>query len=283
MRMTAALDPAILRAEAAGDVSRAVDVDDPALKAAGDVDANPAPYVDMPAADSRAPVVTVIRDGVPVIAATEDALAELLASDAAMDFRTGEHTVLRARCDDVVRRIIHAGGDVTYVGLARELGTSPATLKKLMATALYRETYNRVSDEVLGTIDEAIADERRDIVTRGDSLQRRAQTLLGEAMEIARTHMQDAKLKATPVRPSIIQVGIDAAAEVRMVNSARGAMASAAGAGAGVSVTVTRQQSVVIKGVLAESGVDLSDVIGEFVSSTQGIAAANAARDVEAA
>lgn len=206
-----------------------------------------------------ADAIDVVRNGV-VTTVMRDELAALLATDAVHDFRTGEHTVLRARCDDIVRRVIRDGGDVSYASLARELATSPATVKKLMATAVYRETYSRVSDETYGTIDDAIVDERRDVLTRGDALQRRALTLLGEAMEISRAHIAAVRGNPSAARSSLIQAGIDAAAEVRQVVTSR---AAATSNGATINVTVNRQQAVVIRGALVESGVDLSDILGD--------------------
>jgi len=265
--MQPSLDAAILhRADARGGV-----VDDPthAPEAPDATDGNAPADAAVSGADGRTTdavrdpdTVDVIRDGV-VMTIDRDDLADLLASDAIDDFRTGEYTVLKARCDDLARRIIRDGGDVTFTRLARDVGTAPATLKKLMATSMYREVFNRVSDEILGTIDDAIIDERRDVMTRGDALQRRALTLLGEAMAISRAHMDAVKGNPSAARPSLIQAGIDAAAEVRQVVTSRAAIGAP---GATVNVIVNRQQALVIGGALAESGVDLSDILGGFTT-----------------
>ena len=173
----------------------------------------------------------------------------------------GTSTILRARCDDVARRVIREGGHISMAALAREVGTTPPTLKRLMATKVYRETYNQVSDELLGTIDDRIADERLDTLTRGDTLQRRALTVLSEAMMIARGHMVAVAEGRVVARPQLLKVAVDAAAEVRQVVSARSAVAGANGAT--VNVNITRNQATVIQGAFRESGVDLSDVLGE--------------------
>lgn len=266
--MTRTLDVTILGRDAADPASdKALAVrKDPATLATTDADV----VTDLP--DDAASVVLDV-------AADDDDLVDLLAREAEGTFRTGERTVLMARCDDLARRIVRDGGQVTYARLAREIGTSPATLQKLMGTRLYRETYSRVADEILGTIDEHLRNERMDVLSRSDSLQRRALTVLASAMDVAEKHMADVRTGAAGViaRPSIMQAGIDAAAEVRQVVAARTAMTNDAG-GKGGALTVNKVQAVVIQGALAESGVDMSDILGavfgrERRSSTKGEAA----------
>jgi len=206
-------------------------------------------------------VTAAVVATVPVAAvpATRDTWTDIVDDD-------GTSTILRARCDDVARRVVREGGHVSMAALAREVGTTPPTLKRLMATKVYRETYNQVSDELLGTIDDRIADERLDTLTRGDTLQRRALTVLSEAMMIARGHMVAVAEGRVVARPQLLKVAVDAAAEVRQVVSARSAVAGANGAT--VNVNITRNQATVIQGAFRESGVDLSDVLGEMFNST---------------
>lgn len=191
----------------------------------------------------------------PLPSLAPDALAAALDRD-----DVPADTIKRARCDDIARRIIRDGGHTSMTALAREIGTSPATLKRLMSTHIYRDTYNRVSDELLGTIDDRIADERLDTLARGDTLQRRAMTVLAEALEISRGHMRAVRDNGAIARPQLLKVAVDAAAEVRQIVSAR----SSVGAnGTTINVNVTRNQATIIQGALRESGVDLSDVLGD--------------------
>jgi alpha-D-ribose 1-methylphosphonate 5-phosphate C-P lyase len=123
-----------------------------------------------------------------------------------------------------------------------------------------------VSDELLGTIDDRIADERLDTLARGDTLQRRALTVLSEAMMIARGHMAAVAEGRVIARPQLLKVAVDAAAEVRQVVSARSAVGQT---GSTVNVNITKNQATIIQGAFRESGVDLSDVLdGVFVVPT---------------
>jgi len=183
------------------------------------------------------------------------------------------NTILRARCEDVARRVIREGGHTSMAALAREIGCAPATLKRLMSSDVYRDVYNRVSDELLGTIDDRIADERLDTLVRSDTLQRRALTVLAEAMAIARGHMADVADGKVVARPQLLKVAVDAAAEVRQVVGSRTGVGAN---GATVNINVTRNQATIIQGAIRESGIDLSDVLdGVFVVPTPASATAN--------
>src|SRR6185436_15569125 len=127
-----------------------------------------------------------------------------------------------------------------------------------MATPTYRAVYNVVSDEILGTIDDRIADERADMLVRGDSLQKRAMTVLAECFEISRKHAEDVRMGRVAARPQLLKVAVDAASEVRQVVSARSAMGAS---GTTINVNITRNQATVIQGAIRESGIDLSDVL----------------------
>jgi hypothetical protein len=199
------------------------------------------------------PVANALSSSIANAIIPPDALAVAIDRDDA-----SANTILRARCDDVARRVVREGGHVSMTALAREVGTTPPTLKRLMNTPLYRETYNRVSDELLGTIDDRIADERLDTLVRSDTLQRRALTVLSEAMMIARRHMADVGEGRVIARPGLLKVAVDAAAEVRQVVSARSAVGQT---GSIVNVNITRNQATVIQGAFRESGIDLSDVL----------------------
>jgi len=204
-------------------------------------------------AEVEAAVVSVAA---PPVAIPPDALASAIDRN-----DDASNTILRARCDDVARRVIREGGHVSMAALSREIGTTAPTLKRLMSSALYRETYNRVSDELLGTIDDRIADERLDTLVRSDTLQRRALTVLSEAMMIARGHMVAVAEGRVAARPQLLKVAVDAAAEVRQVVSARSAIGQT---GSTVNVNITRNHATVIQGAFRESGVDLSDVLGDM-------------------
>jgi len=247
--MSPLLDVAILRATA------------PAIEP---VDSTPPVPVTAPEIDTPLPSRTPTLSGANTITAnrpaTVDVLAELLASnDPTID------TIKLARCDDVARRILREGGHVSMAALAREMGTTAVTLKRLMATKLYRRVYDQVSDELLGTIDERIADERLDVLVRGDSLQRRAMTVLHEALELSRTHMANVRDAGAIPRPGLLKVAVDAAAEVRQIVSARNATGK--DGGPTVNINITRNHATVIQGAFRESGVDLTDVLGDMFNT----------------
>jgi len=222
----------------------------------------PANATDMPVASD--PAMLSVADAFAAVIDTR-VFPDILATAIDRDDENA-NTILRARCDDVARRIVREGGHISMTTLAREVGTTPPTLKRLMNTPVYRETYNRVSDELLGTIDDRIADERLDTLARGDTLQRRALTVLSEAMMIARGHMAAVAEGRVIARPQLLKVAVDAAAEVRQVVSARSAVGQT---GSTVNVNITKNQATVIQGAFRESGVDLSDVLdGVFVVPT---------------
>lgn len=232
------------------------------LALAADDSTRAAETPDDAASSLAAPSGATVLIATPITASPRDDIADMLdRDDPAVD------TIKQARCDDISRRIIREGGHISMAALAREMGTTAPTLKRLMSTALYRQTYNRISDELLGSIDERIADERLDVLTRGDTMQRRALTVIGECLEMVRAHKRAVDNGAV-ARPGMLKVGIEAAAEIRQLVTAR----AAAGAnGAQVNINITRNQATVIQGAFRESGVDLSDVLGEaFTTSTQG-------------
>lgn len=258
--MSPLLDVAILRATITGACAIA-----PAIAAASVPDSVPVVALDAtpdPVTTSGANTLTA---NFASTTTAIDTLAELLASDdPAVD------TIKLARCDDVARRVIREGGHISRAALAREIGTTAPTLARLMATKLYRKVYDQVSDELLGTIDDRIADERLDVLVRGDSLQRRAMTVLNECFVIAQAHKRAIDNGASP-RPQLLKVAVDAAAEVRQLVTAR----SAAGkdGSSTVNINITRNHATVIQGAFRESGVDLTDVLGDvFTAATPTVA-----------
>lgn len=170
--------------------------------------------------------------------------------------------ILRARCDDVARRIVRDGGQVSIAGLAREVGCAPITMKRLMAHRVFRDVYNEVSDELMGTIDDRIANERLSIVVRQESLQQRAMTVLSEALALSQQHARNVVDNGAILRPGIIKTGIEAATEIRQIGTARAGVGGGA-ASTSVNINITRNHATVIQGAMRESGIDLSDVLGD--------------------
>jgi len=259
--MATLLDVAILRSAGRSATSDVANNDPPETATASTDRSSPA---NAPA-DCDIPVPASV--GADALALTATILPDAI--DVAIDRNdVPSNTILRARCDDVARRVIREGGHVSMTTLAREIGTTPPTLKRLMNTPLYRETYNRVSDELLGTIDDRIADERLDTLVRSDTLQRRALTVLSEAMMIARGHMAAVANGTVVARPGLLKVAVDAATEVRQVVTARSAIGTG---GSTVNINITRNQATVIQGAIRESGIDLSDVLdGAFLVPATG-------------
>jgi len=189
---------------------------------------------------------------------TEDPLADMLDSP-----QIGEdNPILLARCDDVARRIVSAGGQISKAELARQVNCAPQTIARLMSRPVFRKVYNEVSDEVMGTIDDRIIDERLDLTARQDAQQRRAMTLLARCFEIVDRHAAQVIDGTAIARPGVLKLAIEAAAEVRQIGTARGG--GGVGNGATVNINITRNQATVIQGAIRESGIDLSDVLGEM-------------------
>jgi hypothetical protein len=252
--MTTLLDVSILRAPVPRPERTKVSVNTPVslgTSVVATADTTPADATGDVPIDLAIPSVANASTVAPAI--PPDALAVAIDRD-----DIAANTILAARCDDVARRIVREGGHISITTLAREVGTSPATLKRLMNTPRYRETYNRISDELLGTIDDRIADERLDTLVRSDTLQRRALTVLSEAMMIARGHMLAVAEGKVVARPQLLKVAVDAAAEVRQVVSARSAVGAT---GSTVNINITKNQATIIQGAIRESGIDLSDVL----------------------
>lgn len=258
--MAALLDVAILRASPQRDATSTAPPTTPI---------GTEPLVEI-ASHGAAPANAVGCDVTPAASAVDIAPAAAASpatddiTNALTNDRDATSTILRAKCDDIARRIIREGGHIAMAQLAREIGTTAPTLKRLMATPTYRETYNRISDEILGSIDDRIEDERLDNLIRGDLLQRRALTVLNEAMAIARGHMAAVAAGTVVARPQLMKVAVDAAAEVRQVVSARAATGTN---GAALNVNITKNQAVIIQGAFRESGVDLSDIIGDLFAA----------------
>ena len=104
-----------------------------------------------------------------------------------------------------------------------------------------------------------------DVLVRGDSLQRRAMTVLHEALELSRTHMANVRDAGAIPRPGLLKVAVDAAAEVRQIVSARNATGK--DGGPTVNINITRNHATVIQGAFRESGVDLTDVLGDMFNT----------------
>jgi hypothetical protein len=161
-----------------------------------------------------------------------------------------------------VRRVIRDGGQITHAALARETGLGRRQLADLLASPVYKETFEKVSEEVFGTIDDRIKNERLDSLTRADTIQRRALTVLGEALTLSRDHMLAVQEGRAVPKAALIKAAVDAAAEVRQVISARSQLG---GGGKSLNVTINKVQANIIQGALRESGIDLSDVIDGFL------------------
>jgi hypothetical protein len=203
---------------------------------------------------------------VPAVAGVEadvrDDLAQLITATTNTD-----DPILRAKCDDIARRIVRDGGRTNFTALAREVGSSPTTIKRLIGTPTFRRVYDQVSEELLGTVDDRIVDERLDVLSRQDSLQRRAMTVLADCMAIVRAHRQQVIGGANP-RPGLLKLGVDAAAEIRQLGiAARGA--GAGGMNVNVGITINRTHATIIQQAIAESGIDLSDIVEGIVIDQQ--------------
>lgn len=176
---------------------------------------------------------------------------------------SNEHApILRARCDDIARRIVGAGGQITTTELARQIGCAPATIKRLMSRPIFRDVFNAVNDEIMGTIDDRILDERLDLTQRQVAQQQRAMTMLAKCFAIVDKHAAQVMDGTAVVRPGVIKLAIEAAAEVRQIGQARGGAAN--GVTINNNISLTRNQSTIIQGAIRESGIDLSDVLGEM-------------------
>lgn len=166
-----------------------------------------------------------------------------------------------ARCEEIARLIIMGG---TVKSWAERLGVSRRTLNDFISTPEFVRFYREYQDKFYENVDLILKDEKVAPAVRHAALQTRSMTLLGEVMEQAHQHFERAQAGGI-VRAGFLKAAVDAAAEVRQLGGALGTLNPQGGAQSGptsvTTVNINADRLAFIKGTLAESGVDLSDVL----------------------
>lgn len=165
-----------------------------------------------------------------------------------------EEVIWVARAEDISRRIL-LGRTVPQV--AREIGMTSVNVRNIMARPEFMPVFERIRTSMYKPIDETIADERADVLLRKDALYSRAMTMAGEIMDAVRQHIKDAPVP----RAAMLKAGVDALAQVRMLKDAAAPVQAAA---SHFHLNVSADKAAVIQATLAESGVDLSDILDDF-------------------
>jgi hypothetical protein len=180
--------------------------------------------------------------------------------------RVKDETILAAEAEDVARRVIRDAGNVNITTLAAELGWTKERVRNFLATPQYKAIFAKVSEEFWGTIDDHIKDERLDSLTRTTALNARGLTLLGDIFDIVGIHIHTAKENGITPRATLVKAGVDAIAEARQMAAAARGEGKNAAAGT-VNINITGKHASLIQGALAESGINISDVLDNYVDA----------------
>ena len=176
---------------------------------------------------------------------------------------TSREIIAEAKYRDIALRILRSGGHITQAELAREVGIAPATISRALGTPFFQKIYHDAYDEVFGTVDDRIGNERGDSIMRARAAQTRALTMVGELMNATRSEIAAVNRGEKPLRAGIVQAGVALAAEARQVAESLNEAESSKPVTPGqVTINIDNRRAVVLKDTLKESGVDLSDIMG---------------------
>lgn len=168
--------------------------------------------------------------------------------------------LVKARMEEMARMVVYSAGRVRVREISKKLGVHGSFVGACLRGEIpeYYDIQSRVEQEVWGTADDAIADEKMHEAARKSALKTRMITTLGEVMSLVDEHAKMARGGLVPAKAAILKAGVDAAAQVRQLVENEAAAGRAAPASA---ISITNVKATIIGGALREAGIDLSDIL----------------------
>lgn len=189
--------------------------------------------------------------------------------DLPKDSRSGHGLSDRARYDEIARRLLLQ----QPIGqIASDLGISDRQIRRIMRRPEMQKVFNEVREALFSDIDKLIKDEKLAPLMRVQAQAIRAQTVLQEILDEVQVRVHGGAAKATEMK-----VGADIAFGI--IDRSRNDLAQIQGprgaSGATVNIHLTQEKTALLKDVVAESGVDLSDIIDAEIVGEDSHAGAN--------
>jgi hypothetical protein len=181
--------------------------------------------------------------------------------------REKDATLLAAEAEDLARRVLRDGGNITMLSLAKEIGWSSDRLRKFMTSPLYLGIQAKVNEEFYGSIDEHIKDERLDSITRVGAINARGYTLLGEIMDVVGNHAKSVVAGDIQPRATLIKAGVDAIAEARQAATMLHNRSRDESSHGTTNIFVTGKHASLIQTTMKEAGINLADVLDGYVDA----------------
>ncbi len=163
---------------------------------------------------------------------------------------SGRALVDRAKYEDITRRLVM--GQKT-VDIAADVGYSERQLRRIMHRDEFIEVFERVSAHLNQNLDEILLDEKMRPLHRIQAGSIRAITALHEIQEEVRQRIKDGTARATDLK-----VGADTAFGI--IDRSKGELSPEGTTTAAVSFNINADKKTLLRTVVKEAGVDLSDL-----------------------
>ena len=161
-----------------------------------------------------------------------------------------------ARYEDIARRLLM---QQSIPDIAKDLSITDRHVRRLLQKPEMEEIFLRVKDSLLSNVDEIILDEKLAPLLRARAASIRSLTVLNEIMDDIRE-----KVKVGSARASDMKVGADVAfGLIDRAKTELGGPGSNMGGHREVTVqlNLSMGKDAILRDSIAESGVDLSDII----------------------
>ena len=163
---------------------------------------------------------------------------------------TGRALVDRAKYEDISRRVIMGA---KMADIAIDIGYTERHLRRILQRPAFVEVYERISKNINNNLDEVVVDEKLQPLHRIHAMTNRSITTLFEVQEEVRLRIKDGTARATDLK-----VGADTAFGI--IDRSKGELSPHGVNRVAVQFNINADKKALLRSVVKESGVDLSDL-----------------------
>jgi len=162
----------------------------------------------------------------------------------------GRALVDRAMYEDIARRVIMGA---KMADIAIDVNYTERHLRRILQRPAFVEVYERISKNINNNLDDVVIDEKLQPLHRFSAMTTRAVTALHEVQEEVRARIANGTARATDLK-----VGSDTAFGI--IDRSKGELSPHGTNRVAVQFNINSDKKALLRSVVEESGVDLSDL-----------------------
>lgn len=162
----------------------------------------------------------------------------------------GRQLVDRARHEDIARRVIMGQKSAD---IAADVGYTERHLRRILRLPAFVEVYERVAKTLYSNLDEVVLDEKLQPLHRVSAMANRSLTLLSEVQAEVRDRIEKGTARSTDLK-----VGADTAFGI--IDRSKGELSPYGSPAVAVQFNINQDKKALLRSVVEEAGVDLSDL-----------------------